>query len=90
MAGCELKKSFPDESRVSGQSGDGGDCGIASSVASMGHGREGGGSIGNGSLGSQVVSTGGLHCWLVHGHHGAVGVAHQLGVQVQRAGVACK
>merc|ERR1719211_284223 len=76
------------ESWDAGNSGDGRD----SSVASVGQSWESGGSwgsVGNGTLGSQVGSSGGLHGGFVHGDHGAIGVAHQLGVEVQGAGVAC-
>ena len=86
---CESKCSLPHESWDAGNSGDGRD----SSVASVGQSWEGwgsGGSVGNGTLGSQVGSSGGLDGGLVHGDHGAIGVAHQLGVQVQGAGVAWK
>ena len=79
---------------MSSQSWDGGDSSVASSsIASVGQGWEvaqSRGSVGNGSLGSQVIGTGGLHCRLVHRDHGSVGVTHQLGVQVQGTGVAWK
>ena len=78
---------------MSGQSWDGGDSGVASSVARVGQGWEvtqGRGSVGDGSLGSQVRGTGGLHCWLIHGNHSSVGMSHELGVQVQRTSVPCK
>ena len=83
---CESKCSLPHESWDAGNSGgDGGD----SSVASVGQSWESSwGSVGNGSLGSQMVSPGGLHGGLVHWDHGAIGMANQLGVQVQGAGVA--
>ena len=77
LTGCELKKSFPDKSWMSSKSWDGGDSSVASSIASMGHGREGWGSVGNGSLGSQVLSSGSSHAGLVHWDHGTVGVRHE-------------
>merc|ERR1719266_2667897 len=61
---------------MSSQSWDGGD----SSVASVGQGwkvTQSRGSVGNGSLGSQVLGPGSLHSRLVHRDHGSVGVAHQ-------------
>jgi len=43
---------------------------------------------GDGSLGSEVVSTGSNHGGLIHGDHGSVRVTDQVGVQVEGAGVA--
>ena len=67
---CESKCSLPHESWDSGNSGGNG---WDSSVASLGQSWESWGSVGDGSLGSKVVSSGGLHGGLVHGDHGAVG-----------------
>merc|ERR550539_1095783 len=81
-----------DESWDASQSWDGGDSSVASGVARVGQGWEvtqGRGSVGDGSLGSQVRGTGGLHCWLIHGNNGSVGMSHELGVQVQRTSVPC-
>ena len=92
LTGCELEKSFPDKSWMSSKSWDGGDSSVAGSIASVGEGWEvaqGRGSVGNGSLGSQVLGTGCLHGRLVHRDNGSVGVADQLGVQVQGTSVAC-
>ena len=91
LAGCELRKSLPHESRVSGQSRDGGDGGDGS-VAGLGEGGEaqGGGGVGHGSLGGQVGGPGSLDGRLVHRDDGSVGMSDQLGVEVQRTSVACK
>ena len=94
LAGCELRKSLPHESRVSGQSRDGGDGGDGS-VAGLGEGGEvggeaqGGGGVGHGSLGGQVGGPGSLDGRLVHRDDGSVGMSDQLGVEVQRTSVAC-
>ena len=77
---------------MSSKSWDCGDSSVAGSIASVGEGWEvgqGRGSVGNGSLGSQVLGPGSLHGRLVHWDHGSVGVTHQLGVQVQRTSVPC-
>ena len=94
LAGCELRKSLPHESRVSGQSRDGGDGGDGS-VAGLGEGGEvggeaqGGGGVGHGSLGGQVGGPGSLDGRLVNWDDGSVGMSDQLGVEVQRTSVAC-
>ena len=72
---CELKKSLPDESWVSSQSGDGGDSSVASSIASIANSSGGSGiaNWGNSSLEGQVISTGSSHSGLINWDNSAIG-----------------